>query len=75
MKNGKNFFLPAIAGKIGEEMFSDLSAVNVKMCYINTPSTVSDIFSDYQNGDLEVARASNSARGFGRSKVRLLNPW
>jgi len=48
-----------IAYKIGTEMFADLHAEGVKMYYVNEPTTVEWVISDYQHNRLEVAMVPN----------------
>jgi predicted Fe-Mo cluster-binding NifX family protein len=61
--------------RIGEEMFSDLQRAGVRVYLIDKPGTVSQIFSDFQQGQLQLADGPNVARGFGRTKMHWLAPW
>lgn len=62
-----------IAYKIGTEMFADLQAEGVKMYYVNEPTTVERVISDYQHNRLEVAMVPNVSQRYGQ--IGWLRPW
>lgn len=65
-----------IAKRIGQEIFSDLRALDIKIYYFDKPNqTIKDVFNDYKRKRLKTAQAANVDRGFGRSKIRWLQPW
>jgi len=64
-----------LAPKIGAEMFTDLKSAGVRMYYIDRPGTVGQLFLDHQHGHLELAKAPNVGKGYGRDKIRWLAPW
>ena len=64
-----------VAQKIGAEMFSDLSDAGVTMRYFHRAASVGTVLAAYGRGRLELARAPNVARGYGRSQLRWLEPW
>lgn len=64
-----------LAKKVGQEMFDDLQAADVRIYYVHDPISVDRALSRFHGGRYELATEANVGQGFGRSKVRWLAPW
>jgi len=64
-----------LAHNIGAELFTDLRIAGVRVYYFERLGTIRATFSDYQNGQFELATAPTVKKGFGRNKIRFFAPW
>jgi Co/Zn/Cd efflux system component/predicted Fe-Mo cluster-binding NifX family protein len=61
--------------QINKKIFDELSRANLKMYFIDNPGTVQQVFLAYKNKTLEIVRAPNKGKGYGRGKMLWGERW